>query len=95
MRKEKQKTGGEKGKMKPWIPLGIIGILALAANVAYAQTPDSDNTTDWTTMHSNMQKTMNSPHEMQKMMEACENEMSDEHHSNQSEEENPNHMGMM
>ncbi len=94
MRKEKRKTGGEPWKMKPWVPLGIIGLLAIAATFAYAQTPGSDNSTDWTTMHAYMQKAMNSPQEMQKMMEACENEMGD--HSNQSNDKTPNnHMGMM
>lgn len=94
MKKEKQKTGGEKWKMKPWIPLGIIGILALAATVAYALTPGTDDSTDWTTMHTNMQKAMNDPQEMQQMMEACENEM-EENHSNPAGGNNPNHMGMM
>lgn len=94
MRKEKQKNGGGQWKMKPWIPLGIIGMLALAATVAYALTPDSGDSTDWTTMHANMGKAMNDPQEMQKMMDACENEMG-EHHSNPTGESNPNHMGMM
>lgn len=95
MKKTKQKTGGDPSKKTLLVPLGIIGILALAVTLAYATTPGSDDSTNWQTMHSNMEKAMNNPQEMDKMMEACENEMGENHHSNQSGETNSNHMGMM